>query len=303
MHRRMIFFFLVVLTTTMPAAAQSASDALNQFHGKILLLRHPLENHSQQYDAEGNPLNGAGEGPWTVYSGILIDQVSLQADQLRMEGRRMLFQFEKGQVKLMEFKKLRNRRDPPFPPQVKLEMKLEHPLDSAEQANAALSHIFFLNSSDFLNSLPEFWQECLANGFTYDPSQPQEAEFRWNEPPRDNRKMVHIEPAATRDRKIAGPEPDVLHIGSGVSAPRPTFTPEPQFSEIARYEQFQGVLVTRVIVGTDGRLHGIQVLRPLGLGLDDSALTALQTWRFDPSKRDGQPVAVEMNIEVAFHLY
>jgi len=301
MHRRLIFLFLVFLAASVPASAQSASAALNQFNGKILVLRHPLENNSQQYDAEGNPLSGV-EGPWTVYGGILIDHVSLRSDQLRIEGRRMLFLFEKGRPKLMEFKTLKDRRVEPFKPQVKLEIKLEHPLDSDEQAHALLGRIFFLNSSDFSNSLPEFWRKYLADKLTYDPSQAQEAEFSWKEPPSPKRELVHMEPAATRD---SNPDPDqtIFHVGPGVSTPRATFTPEPQFSEIARYEKFQGVIVASVIVGTDGRLHGIRVVRPLGLGLDDSALSTLQTWRFDPAKRDGKPVAVEMNIEVDFHLY
>src|SRR5215472_6019222 len=302
MHRRLSFFFLAVLAITVPVAAQNAAESLNPFQGKILLLRHPLENKSQQYDAQGTPLNGTVEGPWTVYGGILVDHVSLRADQLRLEGRRMLFLFEKGQFKLMEFKTLKDRRAAPFPPQVKLEIKLDHPLDSDEQAHALLGRIFFLNSSDFLDSLPELWQKYLADRFTYDPSQALEAEFSWKEPPPPKRELVHIEPAATTDSNT-DPDRTVFHVGAGVAAPRVIFSPAPEFSEIARYEQFQGVLVTSVVVGTDGRLHNIRVLRPLGLGLDDSALSTLQTWRFDPAKRDGKPVAVEMNIEVDSHLY
>lgn len=302
MNKLLIVLLFSLIFSAVPAIAQSVNEALNQFGGKILVLRHPLENNSQQYDANGKPLNGTDEGPWTVYGGILIDHVSLRADQLRIEGRRMLFLFEKGQLKLMEFKTLKDRKKAPFPPQVKLEIKLEHPLDSDEQAHAVLNRIFFLNSSDFLNSLPEFWRKCLADQLTYDPSQAQETEFRWKEPSPPKRELVHMEPAATRDSNT-DPDRTVFHVGPGVSAPRATFTPEPQFSEIARYEKFQGVLVASVIVGTDGRLHGIRIVRPLGLGLDDSALSALQTWRFDPGKHDGKPVAVEMSIEVSFNLY
>lgn len=126
----------------------------------------------------------------------------------------------------MEFKTLKDRKKAPFPPQVKLEIKLEHPLDSDEQAHAVLNRIFFLNSSDFLNSLPEFWRKCLADQLTYDPSQAQETEFRWKEPSPPKRELVHMEPAATRDSNT-DPDRTVFHVGPGVSAPRATFTPEP----------------------------------------------------------------------------
>ena len=100
-----------------------------------------------------------------------------------------------------------------------------------------------------------------------------------------------------------GVGPGIFHVGDGVSAPRPIFTPEPEFSEEARKAKYQGVVVLKTIVGTDGRVHSPSVVRSLGMGLDEKAIEGVKTWKFDPSKRDGRPVAVEMNIEVAFNLY
>jgi TonB family protein len=100
-----------------------------------------------------------------------------------------------------------------------------------------------------------------------------------------------------------GVGPGIFHVGDGVSAPRPIFTPEPEFSEEARKAKYQGVVVLNIVVGTDGRVHSPRVVRSLGMGLDEKAIEGVKTWKFDPSKKDGRPVAVEMNIEVAFNLY
>ena len=100
-----------------------------------------------------------------------------------------------------------------------------------------------------------------------------------------------------------GVGPGIFHVGDGVSAPRPIFTPEPEFSEEARKAKYQGVVVLKIIVGTDGRVHNPSVVRSLGMGLDEKAIEGVKTWKFDPSKKDGRAVAVEMNIEVAFNLY
>lgn len=100
-----------------------------------------------------------------------------------------------------------------------------------------------------------------------------------------------------------GVGPGIFHVGDGVSAPRPIFTPEPEFSEEARKAKYQGVVVLKIIVGTDGRVHSPSVIRSLGMGLDEKAIEGVKTWKFDPSKKDGRAVAVEMNIEVAFNLY
>ncbi|HZE79487.1 MAG TPA: energy transducer TonB [Candidatus Polarisedimenticolia bacterium] len=100
-----------------------------------------------------------------------------------------------------------------------------------------------------------------------------------------------------------GVGPGIFHVGEGVSAPRAIYTPEPEFSEEARKAKYQGVVVLNIIVGTDGRVHSPRVVRSLGMGLDEKAIEGVKTWKFDPSKKDGRNVAVEMNIEVAFNLY
>jgi len=92
-------------------------------------------------------------------------------------------------------------------------------------------------------------------------------------------------------------------IGGGVTAPRVIYAPEPEFSEEARKMKYQGTAVLWLIVGTDGRPRDISVLQSLGMGLDEKAIEALRHWRFEPGRKDGIPVAVQVNVEVNFHLY
>jgi len=99
------------------------------------------------------------------------------------------------------------------------------------------------------------------------------------------------------------PDDQIYHVGNGTSAPRPTYTPEPDFSEEARHAKFQGTVLLRVVVSETGNIVRIKLQRFLGKGLDENAMEELKLWRFDPATRQGKPVAVEMNIEVAYHLY
>lgn len=57
-----------------------------------------------------------------------------------------------------------------------------------------------------------------------------------------------------------------------------------------------------LIVGTDGNTRDIKVVKALGKGLDEKAIDAVKTWRFAPGTKDGVPVAVQLDIEVTFHL-
>ncbi|HUI55943.1 MAG TPA: energy transducer TonB [Bryobacteraceae bacterium] len=92
-------------------------------------------------------------------------------------------------------------------------------------------------------------------------------------------------------------------VGGGVSAPKPLFTPDPEYSEEARKSKYQGVVVLWLVIGSDGLPQEIKVARPLGMGLDEKAIEAVRTWRFKPAEKDGRPVAVQMNVEVSFRLY
>jgi periplasmic protein TonB len=94
-----------------------------------------------------------------------------------------------------------------------------------------------------------------------------------------------------------------FRVGGEVSAPRPIYDPDPEYSEEARHARFQGKVLLWVVVGPDGRPRDIRVQRSVGMGLDEKAIEAVRQWRFEPSMKDGHPVAVQVNIEVSFRLY
>jgi TonB family protein len=95
----------------------------------------------------------------------------------------------------------------------------------------------------------------------------------------------------------------VYHVGGGVSAPRPIYDPDPEYSDEARKAKFQGSCVLVAIIGPDGRPRDLRVARSLGMGLDQKAVDAVWKWRFVPAMKDNRPVSVQISIEVVFHLY
>ena len=95
----------------------------------------------------------------------------------------------------------------------------------------------------------------------------------------------------------------VYKVGGGVSAPRLLVSPDPEYSEEARKAKYQGTVVVWMILGPDGRPQKLKIQRALGMGLDEKALEAVKQWRFEPAKKDNQPVAVAISVEVNFHLY
>ena len=92
-------------------------------------------------------------------------------------------------------------------------------------------------------------------------------------------------------------------VGGGVSAPKEIFAPSPDYSEEARKAKFQGAVVLSLVVDAQGNPTDIQVVRALGMGLDEKAVEKVRTWKFVPGKRNGVPVPVRVLLEVTFRLF
>ena len=95
----------------------------------------------------------------------------------------------------------------------------------------------------------------------------------------------------------------LYHVGGGVTAPRAIFSPDPEFSEEARKAKYQGTVVLWVVVGVNGRAQDLRIAQSLGMGLDEKAIEAVKSWRFEPARMSGQPVPVQVQVQVNFRLY
>jgi TonB family protein len=91
-------------------------------------------------------------------------------------------------------------------------------------------------------------------------------------------------------------------VGGGVTAPSLLYKVEPEYSEEARKAKYQGTVVLNVVVDASGKAINPQIIRSLGLGLDEKAVEAVKKWKFKPGYKDGKPVAVIAQIEVNFRL-
>ena len=79
--------------------------------------------------------------------------------------------------------------------------------------------------------------------------------------------------------------------------------PEPQYTEDARRNQITGTVVLKVVFASSGEVVQIRAVRTLPFGLTERAIAAARQIRFEPAKRDGQPVSVSMQLEYNFNLY
>jgi TonB family protein len=107
-----------------------------------------------------------------------------------------------------------------------------------------------------------------------------------------------LSPTALETLKLALSEP-----GPAVTLrPVPIFNPLPPYTEEARKAGLEGTVVISLIVGIDGSPKNLLVIKPLGMGLDDSAIQTVSTWRFQPSILNGNPAEIPTTVEVNFRL-
>jgi periplasmic protein TonB len=78
-----------------------------------------------------------------------------------------------------------------------------------------------------------------------------------------------------------------------------TYSPSPK-PDLSRLPHgAQGEVILDVTIDPTGQVADLQVLGPLGYGIDDSVAQTVRTWRFTPATRDGVPVASVQ--ELHFH--
>jgi periplasmic protein TonB len=86
------------------------------------------------------------------------------------------------------------------------------------------------------------------------------------------------------------------------SPPKLIYKVEPEYPDEARKSRYQGTVVLSVDIDARGNPSNMRVVRGLGLGLDERALSAVSLWKFQPASAQGKPVSANVVVEVSFRL-
>ena len=99
----------------------------------------------------------------------------------------------------------------------------------------------------------------------------------------------------------------VRDFKNGVTAPKPTYQPIAEFSDKARKEGrkhhlYNFVSIVSMVVGVNGKVRDVCVVKAAGYDLDAKAAEAAWKYRFKPAMKDGEPVPARVTMEVNFRL-
>jgi TonB family protein len=270
-HMKTALIALLAMASIM-FVAQTGNEGLSatleqRYKDQILILRHPQSNNSQTYEDSGSPSSPGEEGPWAIYGGLKVGTISVGPSELRIVGERFGFidpcELKPVPVSLQEKKPLT------------VQVRLAKPPASVENIDVVIQHVFAVNVEALMESVPGFWRSCLER--------------------RLKQASGEVKPAAAHA--------DQEKLDRKVRPPKPIYTPEPAYNKIAKRLNLQGTVVLSAVVGVDGLVHNAEIIKPVGLGLDEQAVAIVKKWRFRPGELDGKAVPVEMKLEIDFKLY
>jgi len=99
------------------------------------------------------------------------------------------------------------------------------------------------------------------------------------------------------------PDAESPRAASGVKPPRYLENSRPDYPVIARLRGYEGVVWLSVEVSPDGRVGDLRIKKSSGFDvLDQSAVRAVKTWRFEPARSMGAPVSMWVDLPVRFVL-
>ncbi len=148
------------------------------------------------------------------------------------------------------------------------------------------------------HTIPTIWGAYLAD--LLEVSGGMAPGTSWSGQP-ENPAPQPLRPATTTQG--AAPPTGVYRVGeAGVSPPRAVYNPDPKYTDEAAKAKLEGSVIVSGTVEPDGSVDHIFVRRGLGMGLDEKAVEAVSRWRFEPARKDGKPVATQVNVEVNFRV-
>jgi TonB family protein len=292
-------------------APASTAEALSaELVGKTFYLRGFYQEDKLEFAKDGKPVGNPQRGSFAL-SGVEIDRVKFNKHSMEIEGHRMGLHFfgalpyeddtkpfERIKVdpkKSMHIEIDRLVIEPEKKKKKKDEKKDEKDKDGAAVAAAAPAtppepspehdpRISFLQLSKALNvifapalddsviaTLPGYWQNYFAT-----------------------------KAGKARAQRV---DATALRPGGEVKPPQLLTTIDPTSNEYAQKNNIAGMVFIQMVVDANGHPGDVTIVRPIGFGLDERAVEAVEHSQFRAGTLKGKPVSELVNLQVTFRIY
>jgi TonB family protein len=247
-------------------SADKVMETAETLVGKALFLRGFYLTNDLNYDAAGRVQGSPKVGDWTLAAVNVLKVERRAAGEIELDGVRVAIRYN---ADVHEF-----QRHPLNDDKMRLMVK-----DSgdARQLEAAFAAMFSVGIDPGLQrAMPDYWRHY------FDPT------LGWPQDALSGQTIYALYGAADQAKDV--------------TAPKAEHRLDAKYGEFAIRDKVQGPLQLRLVVDTNGTPQRVAVSRPLGYGLDASAVEAMMKWRFAPGLKDGSAVATGVVVEQQFSL-
>jgi protein TonB len=103
------------------------------------------------------------------------------------------------------------------------------------------------------------------------------------------------------DAPPPAPPSRAVRIGGNIHAPKLVHRVAPEYPKLAEAARIGGLVILEALVGEDGRVKTVTVLRGRPL-LDEAAIAAVRQWRYKPLLLNGQTQEFYLTVTLSFNI-
>lgn len=284
---------LALLMFTPAALAESNSEIekqLNQaFAGKAIFLRTPSSGEKLDFDSNGHCKNQQRDS-WTIAGVIAVNRVRMTDSAIEVDGERIVLVYD-DQAK--QFRSINpfsvtpsgikilpaipdkaNKKEKRLAEQTRIHVNILQTSQppTLQSARDLMARVFLRPDEPLSHAVPIYWKNFVRG----------------------------LDGGAEAASPFSGE--GIYQAGNGVILPRVTYQSDPEYSDMARRLKRNATIVLLLVVDREGSVSQVAISKPAGLGLDEKAVESVSSWKFKPGAKDGEPVAIQITVEVAFNL-
>jgi len=225
----------------------------------------------------------------TLYGRLQVTEIKLQRGELEIRGRRTglvndadcLSDYEVGQSPLK------------LPEPIGNIVTIRIQISSPDEIQSAIAKVFALTEDDLLASLPDLWKDYVRSRLD-----PHSHDGQWE----FTQGQADIARFSNTPSPVVATGPATGATEAKATPPKPLFTPGPNYAGKIGHALVRGLDKIGATIDEHGNVASLAVIDPIGLGVDESAVEAIQRWKFEPGHLNSKPVAINMILEMSYKL-
>ena len=266
-----------------------------------------IRGESLSYDSHGSISGTTTSGDWTLDGLVVLKDIHASGHQLVIGANRL--PVIAGGTGSLEFQGSGNAKGKKKGSPVRITVDFGSDPLTLEIVDAALDHVFLTAKDRFYEDVPDYWAACVTAATTGKNAEQLPA-CRFSPDLLAvpgvgvaQEQRLRDSMAATNE-KFSTAELEATSRDKGVDPPRVIRQVDPTFSDQeCRPELKSGNILMILSVDKSGKPRNLQIVKPLGCGMDRTAVEKVATWEFSPATKNGLPIEREIAIGVAFRRF